>query len=297
MLSYSPLRYPGGKARVANYIRLMFRLNNLIDGEYVEPYAGGASVALALLFGGYARCVHINDADPAIHAFWAAVLSSSDVLCRRVSDATLDVDEWRRQRAIYRDPDADRMDLAFATFYLNRTNRSGVITQGGVIGGLGQDGAWKIDARFTKPELVRRIERVAEYRAAIRLTNLDASDLLQTLADRIPGRKVLVYLDPPYYKKGGSLYRNYYSTHQDHVDVASLVQGLSVPWVVSYDNVEEVCGLYSARRRIEYGLRYTARERYDGREVMFFSDGLVIPGISDPTSVTDRMVTASQLSA
>lgn len=297
MLSYSPLRYPGGKARVANYFRLLFRANKLVDGEYVEPCAGGASVALALLFGGYASRVHINDADPAIYSFWRAVLESTDELCKRVAEAALDVDEWRKQRNTYLDRDADRLDLAFAAFYLNRTNRSGVITSGGVIGGLDQTGEWKIDARFTKPELVRRIERVAEYKAAIRLTQLDAGELLRTLDTRLSTKKALVYLDPPYYEKGRALYRNFYNTHQDHADLATEVAKLKVPWVVSYDNVDEVQGLYTRFKRLEYGLRYSARDRYEGKEVMFFSPGLVVPDLDDPTTVTERMITRGDWTA
>lgn len=295
MLAYSPLRYPGGKARVANFIRLVYRANGLVDGEYVEPYAGGASVALALLFGGYVRRVHINDADPAIHSFWRAVLESPERFCRRVQEATLDVDEWRKQRDTYRDPDADRDDLAFAAFYLNRTNRSGVITSGGVIGGLDQTGGWKIDARFTKAELIRRIERVAKYRSAVRLTCLDAGDMLRSLHARISTRRdgklqALVYLDPPYYEKGSALYRNYYHTHDDHAGIAAEVARLDVPWVVSYDNVDQVKGLYPTFRKLEYGLRYSAHDRYEGREVMFFSPGLIVPEIRDPTEVTERMI-------
>lgn len=295
MLSYSPLRYPGGKARVANFIRLVFRANSLVDGEYVEPYAGGASVALALLFGGYVRKVHINDADPAIYSFWRAVLQSPDKFCQRVQEATLDVTEWKKQRDTYRDPDADRDDLAFAAFYLNRTNRSGVITSGGVIGGLDQTGGWKIDARFTKAELIRRIERVAKYRSAIHLTCLDAGDLLRSLHPRISTRhggklKALVYLDPPYYEKGSALYRNYYHTHDDHAGIATEAANLDVPWIVSYDNVHQVKGLYAGFRKLEYGLRYSAHDRYEGKEVMFFSPGLVVPEIEDPTGVTERMI-------
>lgn len=289
MYSYSPLRYPGGKAKVANFFRLLFQANHLVDGEYVEPYAGGASVALALLFGGFVSRVHINDADPAIYAFWDAVLNAPDELCQRIADARLDVDEWKRQRSIYRDTDACAIDLAFATFYLNRTNRSGVIPCGGVIGGLNQDGPWKIDARFTKPELIRRIQRVAHYRSAINVSQLDALTLLHGIEARLQASRALVYLDPPYYEKGSALYRSFYY-HDDHAAVAAAVRRLRIPWVVSYDNVEPVREFYKNHRRIEYGLRYTARERYDGREVMFFSPGLLVPVSLEPTTVTDRLL-------
>ena len=172
MLSYSPLRYPGGKARVANFVGLLLQSNTLLNGEYVEPFAGGASVAFALLFGQYVSRVHINDADPAVYACWDAMLNHSEKFCSWLSDVPLTVDEWKRQRDVYRSTTSASFDLGCATFYLNRTNRSGVIVQGGLIGGLGQTGNWLMDARFNRADLVRRVRRIADYRAAVSLTNL-----------------------------------------------------------------------------------------------------------------------------
>lgn len=65
----SPLRYPGGKGKVADYFKQIFRDNSLYDGVYVEPYAGGASVALSLLFNEYVSKIIINDIDRSIFAF------------------------------------------------------------------------------------------------------------------------------------------------------------------------------------------------------------------------------------
>ena len=69
--------------------------------------------------------------------------------------------EWRQQREVYgRRETADLDELGFATLFLNRTNRSGIIG-GGVIGGKQQHGAWGLDARFTKSDLVQRIKKGA----------------------------------------------------------------------------------------------------------------------------------------
>jgi len=144
---YSPLRYPGGKAKVANYVKLVMLQNDLVDVEYVEPYAGGASVALALLFEDYASYVHINDINRGVHAFWDAVLNDADDLCERVMQTALTVEEWLHQREVYRNPESDGLDLGFATFFLNRTNRSGIIANGGVIGGPDPTGPWGIVPR------------------------------------------------------------------------------------------------------------------------------------------------------
>lgn len=228
----SPLRYPGGKGKVANYIKLLLLENDLVGCEYVEPYAGGASVALSLLFEDYADRVHINDLNPSVYAFWQTVLGRTEDLCERVLSVNVDVDEWHRQRAVQEQPQADVFDLGFSTFFLNRCARSGII-RGGVIGGLDQDGPWKIDARFNREDMVRRIRRIARYRDRITVTGLDTADYI---SDVLPGVDApFVYLDPPYYVKGEGLYQDFY-VQEDHERIAGMVESIDVPWLVSYDS-------------------------------------------------------------
>lgn len=190
----SPLRYPGGKRKLANFIRLLFYENNLLDGEYAELYAGGASVALSLLYGEFVTQVHINDIDPAVSAFWNVTLESTEVLTKRIHDVAVNVNEWERQRSVQESNDPDPVDLAFSTFFLNRTNRSGII-KGGVIGGKAQTGRWKLDARFNKRDLIGRIEKVARYRSRIKVYQLDGADFICNVLPSLPS-KALVYLDP-----------------------------------------------------------------------------------------------------
>lgn len=281
---YSPLRYPGGKRKLANFVALLFRTNGLLDGEYAEVYAGGAAVALTLLYGEYARKVHINDLDRGVYAFWIAARDQTDDLCQRVHDAKLNVTEWERQRAVQFAAEPHPLDLAFSTFYLNRTNRSGIIT-GGMIGGKKQMGDWKIDARFNRRDLLRRIERIGRWSSRIAIHNLDGAVFLETVAAKLPA-KSLAYLDPPYYVKGQEmLYASYYGP-DDHAKIAGLVGKLTVPWVVSYDDHADVRALYEDRRTVAYDIAYSASERYRGREVAFFSDGLVIPDVEDPARVS-----------
>lgn len=290
---YSPLRYPGGKRKLANFMTLVFRTNRLLDGEYAEVYAGGAAVALTLLYGEYVRRVHINDLDPGVYAFWIAARDRTAELCRRVRDAKLEMDEWERQRAVLVSADPDPLDLAFSTFYLNRTNRSGIIT-GGVIGGKGQLGEWKIDARFKKDDLIRRIERVGRWASRIKIYNLDGAEFLRTVVPKLPARSVL-YLDPPYYVKGQEmLYANYYGP-DDHAEVARLVSEGTGHWIVSYDDTEQVRELYRDYRSLAYGIAYSAHHRYRGREVAFFSDSLTIPSVPDPARVTAADVPLLQI--
>lgn len=280
----SPLRYPGGKGKLANYIKLVFEGNNLLDGHYVEPYAGGASVAFSLLFEEYASHIHINDLNTSVYAFWHSVLNDSETLCHLIDSTPVTMKEWKRQKAIQNDSENHSLiELGFSTFFLNRTNRSGIIG-GGVIGGKDQQGKWKIDARYNKAGLRERIEKIARYRDRISLYNLDASQFILDILPELP-KKTLVYLDPPYYVKGEGLYEDHYQ-HEDHVTVAKLVtKNIKQRWIISYDSALEICKLYEAYRQIIYGLNYSAADRYEGSEVIVFCDKLSIPEIDNPTKV------------
>ncbi len=279
----TPLRYPGGKGKLTEFIKLIFEENELIGGHYVEPYAGGAGIAFNLLMLQYASCIHLNDVDPSVFAFWHSVLNSTEELCKKIRDAKLSLKERSLQKAIQTDMQKHTLlEVGFSTFYLNRTNRSGILN-GGVIGGKAQDGEWKMDARFNKIELCRRIEKIALSRSRVRLYNLDAADLITGVLPSLPAN-TLVYLDPPYYKKADRLYRHHYK-HADHQTIADLViQKISQPWIVSYDNVPEICKMYPQIPFIKYGMNYSAQECYKGSEVMFFNGNLSVPDVENPST-------------
>lgn len=288
----SPLRYPGGKGKVANYVKLLFLANDMAGHEYAELYAGGASIALSLLFEEYASRIHINDLNVSVHAFWDAVLHDTDELCSRISKVSVTIDEWHRQKAVQQAEEPEPIDLAFSTFFLNRTNRSGII-EGGIIGGKDQTGAWKLDARFNKTDLVRRIRKIARHASRITLTRLDAAEYLRNVVPALP-QTTFFYLDPPYFVKGRGLYQNFYGP-DDHAEVAGEVENLKRPWLVSYDAAPEIMALYGQHPMLTYGLSYSAADRYRGAEVMFFSRGLVRPDVDSPAKVRGRVVQGARM--
>lgn len=271
----SPLRYPGGKLKVVDYIKRMFEVNNLEGGTYIEPYAGGASVALSLLFDKYARRVKINDIDRAIYAFWYAVLNETDALCRRIMDTPVTMETWQVQHELQKHKgDTDLLELGFSTFFLNRTNRSGILN-GGVIGGKEQNGVYKMDARYNKEDLIERIEHIAGYADLIELTSMDAVSLIKRYK-RTPAAKTLCYLDPPYYVKGQDLYLNYYGM-EDHKKIAEAISKYKGKWIVSYDAVAFIKELYGEYRQQEFYLSYSAGNSTKGKELMVYSDDLILP--------------------
>lgn len=274
---FTPLRYPGGKGKLAEYIKSIVLSNDLVGGRYIEPYAGGAAVAIELLVLGYMDEIHINDLNPGVYAFWSSVLDNTNALISLIENTPVTIDEWHRQKAIQRSATTANLELGFSTFFLNRCNRSGIL-KGGVIGGKDQTGKWKLDARFNKADLVSRIQLIKRFRDQIVLYNLDATKLVKTLAPTLKG-KTLFYLDPPYYVKGKGLYDNFYA-HQDHLDIAHQMATVgSAKWIVSYDDVEEIRDMYKSFQMLRYRLSYSAQTRDQGGEVMFFCDSLTVPDI------------------
>ncbi len=260
------------------------KVNRLMDGEYVEPYAGGAGIALELLFHEYVTHIHINDLSRPVYAFWRSVLFHTDELCKLIRDTPRSVESWDAQKNILaNEKDNDDLAVGFATFFLNRTNRSGILNAG-IIGGRDQTGRWKIDARYNAPELEARVQAIGRMKKRITLTRLDALTFLERGVKRWP-KKTLIYLDPPYYMKGQDLYLDYYKP-EDHDQVAHFVQTkiTEQSWIVSYDNVPEIRSLYEKCASITYNIGYSARSARQGTEVMFFCDGMEIPPLSGAVS-------------
>ena len=271
----SPLRYPGGKTKLYDYVKNILKTNNLLGETYIEPFAGGAGLALKLLLNGDVKRILINDYDPAIYAFWNCVLTQTDALCELISNSDISVDTWRTQKNIYEHQDiSDELSLAFATFFLNRTNVSGVI-KGGLIGGIAQNGTYCMDARFNKDSLIRKIERIALERDNIILTNMDAFDFIQ--ADHLRHYyKTFINFDPPYVNKGSQLYKNSF-TEDDHRRLSKMISECHRKWIVTYDVCPLIAELYAPFRRSELDITYSACRTRRANEYIFFSPNLTLP--------------------
>lgn len=281
----TPLRYPGGKSQLAPLVIDILRKNDLIYGEYVEPFAGGAGIAMTLLLNSYVSKVYLNDIDPAIYAFWHSVLHDTETLCAKVLNSPVTMAEWHRQRAVFLDPTCpDILAKGFATLFLNRTNRSGIL-RGGVIGGLNQDGAYKLDCRFNRADLVRKIRRIAQHAEMIELHCMDAAEFVTTVVPQT-SENALVNLDPPYYSKGPELYTSFYR-HDDHVALASAVAGIDRHWMVTYDDTPEIRQIYRHYRIYSSSLNYSAQVKRVGVELLVADEQMHLPSeFSAPISET-----------
>lgn len=267
----SPLRYPGGKSCIYPFFSRLLEENDLIGISYAEPFAGGCGLGLRLLFDEYVKQIFLNDLDPAIYHFWNGVLAFPDEFCSWISAVEISVETWRKSKHIYlNQPQFPPFEIAKATFFLNRTNVSGVIATGGIIGGYSQNGTYKIDARFKRPDLISKIEKIALFRDRIVLSNLDGAKFVKQIENR--KSDTLLYLDPPYVAKGADLYMNFFVS-QDHRRLARLVKNLRSKWVVSYDSNDFIYGLFKDFRMVNYQLSQNASNRV-GDELLVFESSL-----------------------
>lgn len=272
----TPLRYPGGKTQLAPFVSDLLRVNDLLQCVYCEPFAGGAGIACRLLLNGTIAEAWINDIDPAIYAFWYSVLNSAEQMCDRIEHTKVDITEWHRQRQVYAEERSNLLDLGFATLFLNRTNRSGIL-KGGVIGGINQDGKYTIDCRFGRDELIRKIRRIALYREQIHLTCIDARHYIGSELKKLP-QHALVNVDPPYYRAGPDLYTNSYK-HHDHLALAKAVNKMRHRWMLTYDDVPEICSMYEELTHYRKTLTYYAQVKRSAAELLILSDNLAPPPV------------------
>ncbi|MGD9587559.1 MAG: DNA adenine methylase [Pyrinomonadaceae bacterium] len=283
MKTNSPLRYPGGKASLTDLIRSIRDLNGLNGTDVAEPFAGGAGASLSLLYSAETRQIWLNDADPAIFDFWWSLIHRSDEFVRKLNDTPVTVDEWNRQRQTYLSKKkVSRLERGFSAFFLNRCNRSGVIINGGPIGGYEQAGDWKIDVRFNKNALVERCEKVAEYKGRIEVSNQDGIDFIQDL----DLDQVTLFIDPPYYSKGKLLYLNLL-TKDYHERLAKLLRSMQdESWILSYDDCPEIRQLYDQWANVRpFSLRYTAAQKRSGHELLITPKWLALPTVQESGSI------------
>lgn len=269
-ITYTPLRYPGGKSKLYPFLSSLLKQNNLDNCIYVEPFAGGAGLALSLLMRNNVRQIIINDYDYSIYAFWHCILNDTERFIYAIERIPVTIDEWFKQREIQKTPNNSSLfEIGLSTFFLNRVNRSGII-KGGVIGGIEQNGQYKLDCRFNKTDLIRKIKKVASSNYKIQLYNMDVKDFITNIISALP-KDTLVYFDPPYIVQGYNLYCNFF-TEKDHYELSKLIKELRIPWILTYDKEPFVYSAYNDYKISELNLTYSAGSKRFGAELLVYSD-------------------------
>lgn len=276
---HTPLRYPGGKGRLTNFVQKIIACNELLGGTYVEPFAGGAGIAISLLLKGFVSKIVLNDADISIYRLWKSITEHNDELIEAVRSVDLNIDEWERQHEIQLHKEKhSTFDTGFSTLYLNRTNRSGILLAG-PIGGKSQNGKYKLDARFNREDIITRVKAIGDVADRIDLYCSDASYLLQSyLPQEYAQDNTLIYIDPPYYEKGSSLYMNHYDK-ADHEELSNIIKNLDFKWLLSYDDVPEIRKMYDWSIPHEFDMHHHADLAHIGHELFYSSKDLLIDDI------------------
>lgn len=269
-MNNSPLRYPGGKSKLYGLVESIISQYSDVVDTYVEPFAGGAAIALKLLQNNRVKKVIINDINIGIYSFWDSVCNQTDNFLKLLYDTKINIENYELQKQIYENEKRASLELGFATFFLNRTNFSGVL-EAGPIGGYNQTGKYLIDARFNKIELSKKIQKIAQFSPNIAIFNLDILDFIKQIGKK--KRKIFTYFDPPYFLKGKALYTNFLEK-EDHLMIYNEIKKIKTPWLLTYDNVPEISDIYKQYKQYEFNLSYTVNSiaNRKGSELLVSSD-------------------------
>ncbi len=285
----NPLRYPGAKSKLLPYIQKLIELENLSGCTLYEPYAGSAAISLGLLKSGTISKAVINELDPLIYCFWVSVMEHTDNLIQLIQNTDITIDNWNRY-SLYREVNGltgkSTLEIGFAGLFLNRTNFSGIL-KANPLGGMNQKSQYKIDCRFNKERIVKSIDELSKFSGQIEICNMDAIDFMKIKTKYKRNKKTFVYIDPPYYKKGPSLYRYYYEDNM-HKDLAKFIKTKSYPWLISYDDIPEIRKMYHHSQKQHIYLDYSANTHVSGKELLL--SNLEIPPMEDLNTLENNLI-------
>ncbi|MBF2357134.1 DNA adenine methylase [Listeria welshimeri] len=276
----SPLRYPGGKTQLYQFVKEIIALNDINECTYIEPYSGGFGTGVELLLNNDVSSVVINDFDRSIYSLWFSILNHTELLIQLIEQTPISIEEWYRQKEIHEEFKECRYSIenGFSTLFLNRTNRSGIIGAG-PIGGYNQEGKYKLDCRFNKTDIVNKIKNIAEQRNRIDLLQLDALQLIDLIPNNYNSQDTFIFFDPPYYVQGKNLYTNFYN-HENHEELAQNIASLDdYYWITTYDYSPQIQEMYNAfpNQAFSYELLYSAQKKRKATEFLFASCKTVLP--------------------
>lgn len=265
----NPLRYPGAKSKLFDYVKSLIEVEGLTGCTFYEPFAGSASLSWMLLEANIVENVVINEKDPLLYHFWKAVFENTEELIQKIEQTEISIETWK-VCAKYKDLQyligKNSVEIGYAGLFLNRTNFSGIL-KANPIGGIEQQSNYKIDCRFNKNKVVEAIKSIAKHANKVTVSNDDAVEFMRKFLKYKRNRKTFVYIDPPYYKEGPGLYRYFY-TEKQHQELAKFIKTKAFPWLLSYDDVHEIRKLYNRRTCVNLYLDYSVKTSKKGKEIL-----------------------------
>ena len=271
-------RYPGGKAKFKDEI--LKAIKDTCEGclEYREPFFGGGSVGLMVIEEnnpGLAatglpkfpfETFWINDKDIGVYSLWRAVVEFPDRLREQIKKYVPKVDDFEAFKDFFLNGNPDPqtpeeiVDVGFKKLAIHQISYSGLgVKSGGPLGGKEQKSKYKIDCRWSPNYMEKKLKNVHEqFKGITRVTNSDFSAMIEDVSV-----KAFIYLDPPYYVKGGELYHHSFG-EADHIRMAEMLKNTKHSWVLSYDDCPEVRELYRWARIEAFDANYTINGVHTG---------------------------------
>ena len=293
--SVTPLRYPGGKTWLLGYVRKFIEFHKLESLTVIEPYAGSASISIGLLNNNIVDRAYLCEKDPLIVAFWNAILKHNDELVESLRLLEVSLDTWHSFKKYLSREAAEKFniqDLALAFLFYNRANFSGIINAG-PLGGKKQISQYKIDCRFNKERLVKKIKKLGEFTDRIQVVLGDGVQFMKSTLSSSDIDNLFFYVDPPYYNAGKVLYRHYF-TEKDHTDLSDFLKSLDSPWLLSYDDSEIIKSLYRANTTSPVYTDYQSGHFKKGVKELLISNRLIPP--FSPEVSYDKQASKNKLS-
>lgn len=269
----SPFRYPGGKGFLTPFLAEELTLRfPTTKPRFAEPYCGGAGAATNLLLDGKVEFLYLNDADIRIYSAWRAIVNETERFISAIYENSATIKNWERFLRILHDADDKyNFDVGFAAFFINRTSRSGVLLGSGPIGGYNQDGNWKIDARYYKDSLAKRVRALGLRRDSIQISNMDGLEFCRSLQKKFVLDQTFLFIDPPYVKAGSRLYHDGMTTAKHNSLAEWLVENNAPHWLLTYDDHPIVRENYSALQNLRLDVRYSLGRRRTESELLYMS--------------------------
>lgn len=224
--SYSPLRYPGGKQNWMPIVLNHWEKHGLKPNVFVEPFAGGAGLSLALIAEGHLKHVVLAEKHYGIRTLLKTLrtLYWNDELMRLFECPNKDDFSWSYST-----------EQAFLTLHANYTNYQGIL----------HPHARKGENRWDVQKIAKKLRQCHSILKKARVEFLE--DYTEAFNEFDKLDYGFCFIDPPYYKQGARLYQHSFND-KDHVELCETLQRgnefYPQQWMLAYDNHPRIWELY-----------------------------------------------------